>query len=85
MSVRARFTQQTQTTHRQLARNGRLEKGKKQMFSISHYKTDLDLIGTAVLVLEKAVEFFKAALPRCQNCGTVMDETVCPRCGYVQR
>ena len=55
------------------------------MFSIVHYKTGLDLIGTAVLVLEKAVEFFKAALPRCQNCGKVMDCTECPYCGYVQQ
>ena len=31
------------------------------------------------------MEQYMNAIPRCENCGWKMNESVCPKCGYVQR
>ena len=47
-------------------------------------KAGMMFLERAIINLQDAKECILKALPRCQNCGKVMDQSVCPFCGFVQ-
>ena len=48
------------------------------------YFSAITMFDTALEFLKAAKENMTASVTRCQNCGKVMDQSVCPYCGYVQ-
>jgi len=54
---------------------------------VSAYRISIGMmfLNAAIEYMQTARDWILGALPRCQNCGWIMDETVCPKCGYVQQ